>query len=169
MAIHNVAFNLPNIRPALYFILVLTVCLISCASGGGGSNNYIYAISHGDEFVLKKDIAITTRDRHVYLQNGESKYYANVDKYTPFCRFAVTQEGTHTIKPVRMRVTQVAIYQSLENDDFNYYVMFDVSAPNNPSIKSLSCGAWGSATDTHITFTQMQQALGDFFEIPNPR
>ena len=78
------------------------------------------------------------------------------------------KEGAHTIKPDSMRVTRVVEYQSLEND-FNYYVTFVLRAINNPSIKSLSCGAWGSVTDTHITFTQMQQALRGYFEIPKPK
>ena len=156
------------INPAIYIIFAFAIFLSSCASSRDGSENYIYTISKGDKFVLIKDIAITTRDKHVYLQNGESKFYWNVDLYAPFCRFAVTKEGAHTIRPASMRVTKVARYQSLEND-FNYHVTFDLRAPSNPSIKSLTCGAWGSVTDTHITFTQMQQALGSYFEIPNPK
>ncbi|MDH3947889.1 MAG: hypothetical protein OEU74_02905 [Gammaproteobacteria bacterium] len=168
MAIREIEGSLSIISPAIYIIFAFTIFLSSCARSGDSPGNYIYAISKGDKFVLKKDIAITTRDKHVYLQNGEIKFYANVDKYAPFCRFAVSQEGTHTIRPVSMRVTKAAIYQSLEND-FNYYVKFDVRAPNNPSITSLTCGAWGSFSDTHITFTQMQQALGNYFEIPEPK
>ena len=168
MAIREIKGTLPYINPALFIIFAFTIFLSGCASSGNNSDNYIYTISKGDRFVLMKDIAITTRDKHVYLQNGEIKFYWNVDLYAPFCRFAVTKEGAHTIKPDSMRVTRVSRYQSLEND-FNYYVIFDLRALNNPSIKSLTCGAWGSVTDTHITFTQMQQALGGYFELPNPK
>lgn len=168
MAIREFEGSLPFISLAIYILFAFVILLSGCASGRDGSGNYIYTISKGDKFVLKKDITITTRDKHVYLQNGEIKFYWNIDKYAPFCRFAVTKEGRHTIRPVSMRVTKVAIYQPIEND-FNYYVKFDVRAPNNPSINSLSCGVWGSVTDTYITFTQMQQALGNYFDIPKPK
>ena len=168
MAIREFDGILPCINPAIYIVLALTIFLSGCARSGGGSDNYIYTIAKGDKFVLKKDIAVTTRDKHVYLQNGEIKFYWNVDLYAPFCRFAVTKEGVHTMQPGRIRVTRVTIHEPLEND-FYYYVKFDLSTPDNPSIKSLSCGAWGSVTDSHITFTQMQQALGNYFEIPKPK
>ena len=152
------------------FIFAFGILLMSCASSREGSENYIYAISKGDKFVLKKDIAINTSDKHVYLQDGETKYYANVNKYAPFCRFAVTQEGAHTIRPTTITVTKVSQYQQLETTSiYNYSVKFDLSSAKNPNIQSLACGAWGSATDTYITFSQMQQALGNYFEIPKPK
>lgn len=89
-------------------IIVLTAFLMSCASSGGGSGNYIYAISKGDKFVLKQDLAIAARKTHVILQNGKVMNFANIDKYAPFCRFEVNTKGEQTIKPATFTVTKVA-------------------------------------------------------------
>ena len=36
-------------------IFTFAIILMGCASSGGGSGNYIYAISKGDKFILKRD------------------------------------------------------------------------------------------------------------------
>ena len=151
-------------------IFILAIFLMSCASSRGGSGNYIYAISKGDEFVLKKDISISARDAHVLLQDGRIKKFANVDKYAPFCRFEVNTRGEQTIKPDTFIVTKVSQDEpEVLPYTYNYYVKFDLSAANNPDIRSLACGAWGSASDTYLTFPKMQQALGSYFETPIPK
>ena len=144
--------------------------LVSCASSGGGSGNFIYAISKGDKFVLKKNIAISARKAHVVLQDGKIENFANIDKYAPFCRFEVNTKGEQTIKPDTFTVTKVSQNQpEVLPYTYNYYVKFDLSAANNPNIRSLACGAWGSGNATYLTFPQMQQALGSYFEIPEPK
>ena len=151
-------------------IFALIFSSVSCASSGGGSGNYIYAISKGDKFVLKKDIKITARAAHVILQDGKIENLANIDKYAPFCRFEVNTKGEQTIKPDTMVITKVSQNQlEVLPYTYNYYVKFDLTAANNPNIRSLACGAWGSGTDRYLTFPQMQQALGSYFEIPEPK
>ena len=151
-------------------IFIFAIFLVSYASSGVGSGNYIYAISKGDKFVLKKDISIAVRDAHVLLQDGKIKKAANVNKYAPVCRFEVNTKGEQTIKPDTFTVTKVSQNEpEVLPDTYNYYVIFDLSAANNLNIRSLTCGAWGSGTDTYITFPQMQQALGNYFEIPKPK
>jgi len=151
-------------------IFAFAIILVGCASSGGGSGNYIYAVSKGDKFVLKQDIAIAAREAHVMLQDGKIKSFSNVDKYAPFCRFEVNTKGEQTIKPDTFTVTKVSQNQlKVLPGTFNYSVKFDLSAANNPNIRSLVCGAWGSGTDTYITFPQMQQALGSYFETPVPK
>ena len=103
------------------------------------------------------------------LQNGEILPYANIDKYAPYCRFTVNTKGEQTIRPDIMIVTKVSQMQP-ELFPGNYYVEFDLKAANNPDIRSLACGAWGSAVNgTYLTYTQMQQALGSYFQIPAPK
>jgi len=144
--------------------------LMSCASSGGDSGNYIYAISKDDKFVLTKDINIPARNAHVILQDGKIEDFSNIDKYAPFCRFEVNTKGAQTIKPGTFTVTKVSQNQPVVlPGTFNYYVKFDLSAASNTNIRSLACGAWGSSTDTYLTFPQMQQALGNYFEIPKPK
>ena len=144
--------------------------LASCASSGGGSGNYIYAISKGDKFILKKDINISARKAHVILQDGQIENFANIDKYAPFCRFEVITKGEQIIKPDTMIITKVSQNQpEVLPSTYNYYVKFDLTAANNPNIRSLACGAWGSGSATYLTFPQMQQALGSYFEIPVPK
>jgi len=151
-------------------IVIFAVFLVSCASSGGGSENYIYAISKGDKFVLKQDLAIAARDAHVLLQDGKIMKFANIDKYAPFCRFEVNTKGEQTIKPDTFTVTKVSQNQpEVTPGTFNYIVKFDLSAANNPNIHSLACGAWGSSTDGYVSFPQMQQALGNYFETPVPK
>ena len=151
-------------------ILICAILLVSCASSRGGSGNYIYAISKGDRFVLKKDINISARKAHVVLQDGKIKNFANIDKYVPFCRFEVNTKGEQTTKPDTFTVTKVSQNQpEVLPYTYNYYVKFDLSAANNPNIRSLACGAWGSGTDRYLTFPQMQQALGSYFETPLPK
>jgi hypothetical protein len=151
-------------------LVIFTFFVVCYASSSIGSENYIYTISKGDEFVLKKDINISAIKAHVVLQDGMIKNFANVDKYAPFCRFEVNTKGEQTIKPDTFTVTKVS-----QNEPevipyvYNYYVKFDLSAANNPNIRSLACGAWGSSTDTYLTFPQMQQALGSYFETPMPQ
>lgn len=151
-------------------IISLTAFLLSCASRGGDSGNYIYKVSKGDKFVLKQDLAIAARDAHVLLQDGKVMKFANVDKYAPFCRFEVNTKGEQTIKPDTFTVTRVSQTQvEVMQATFNYIVKLDLSAANNPNIRSLACGAWGSSTDGYVTFPQMQQALGNYFETPAPK
>jgi hypothetical protein len=151
-------------------IFTFAFFLASCASISGGSGNYIYAISKGDKFVLKKDINIPARQAHVILQDGKIEDFANIDRYAPWCRFEVNTKGAQTIKPDIFTVTKVSQHQPvMQPGTFNYYVKFDLSAANNPNIRDLACGSWGSSTDTYLTFPQMQQALGSYFEIPVPK
>ncbi|NNF95978.1 MAG: hypothetical protein HKM94_03510 [Halobacteria archaeon] len=151
-------------------ISIFAIILVGCASSGGGSGNYIYAISKDDKFALKKELAIAARDAHVLLQEGKVKKFANVDKYAPFCRFEVNTKGKQTIKPEMFTVTKVA-QQTPEvlPGVYNYVVKFYLTATNNTNIRSLACGAWGSNTDTYLTFAQMQQALGSYFQTPMPK
>ena len=150
--------------------LVIFACILylaSCASHSGGSGNYIYAISKGDTFVLKKNISISARKAHIILQDGKIEDFANIDKYAPFCRFEVNIKGAQTIKPDTFTVSKVSQHQPyVLPGTFNYYVKFDLGAANNQNVRSLACGAWGSSTDNYLTFSQMQQALGSYFEIP---
>lgn len=171
MLIREFEGTLPKINPAIYIVFALAIFLSSCASSRDSAVNYIYEISKGDKFVLKKDIPIITRNRHVYLQDGELKHYANVNKYSPYCRFEVSQEGAHTVKPTSITITRVTQHQLLEPSFvFNNYVRFDLRAAQNPNIRGMTCGAWGSATDNYpMTYLQMQQALGNYFEIPEPK
>jgi hypothetical protein len=135
---------------------IFTIFLMGYVSSGIASGNYIYAISKGDKFVLKQDIAIAARDAHVLLQDGKVKKFANVDKYAAFCRFEVNTKGEQTIKPDTFTVTKVSQNQpEVLPGTFNYNVKFDLSAANNPNIRSLACGAWGSSTDNYITIPQM--------------
>lgn len=153
-----------------FVIFIYAIFLVSCASSGGGSGNYIYAISKGDKFVLKKDINISTRKAHVILQDGKIENFANIDKYTPFCRFEVNTKGEQTIKPDTFTVTKVEQQQpEMLPRVYNYVVKYYLTAANNPNIRSLACGAWGSDTDRYLTFPQMQQALGSYFETPQPK
>ena len=150
--------------------IVITGFLVSCASSSGGSGNYIYAISKGDKFILKRDLAIAARDAHVLLQDGEIMKFANIDKYAPFCRFEVNTKGEQIIKPGTFTVTKVAQQDpEVLPRVYNYIVKFHLTAASNPNIRSLACGAWGSTTETYLTFPQMQQALGDYFETPVPK
>lgn len=151
-------------------IFVLASLLMSCANSGGGSGNYIYGVSKGDKFVLKKDLAIGARDAHVLLQNGKIEKFANLDRYAPFCRFEVNTKGAQIIKPETFTVTKVEQQEpEVLPRVYNYIVKFHLSAPNNPNIRSLACGAWGSTSDTYLTFPKMQQALGSYFETPIPK
>ena len=149
---------------------ILTMFLMGYISNAFASGNYIYKISKGDKFVLKQDIAIAARDAHVLLQDGKVKKLSNIDRYAPFCRFEVNTKGEQIIKPDTFTVTKV---KQLEPEVlprvYNYIVKFHLSASNNPDIRSLACGAWGSNTETYITFPEMQQALGNYFEIPKPK
>lgn len=155
-------------RHIVTFIFVLF--LVSCASSVGGSGNYIHAISKGDKFVLKQEINISARKAHVILQNGQIMNFANIDKYAPFCRFEVNTKGEQTIKPGTFTVTKVSRSEpEVLPYVYNYYVKFDLSAANNPDIRSLGCGSWGSSTETYLTFPQMQQALGNYFDTPKPQ
>ncbi len=152
-------------------IIALTALLASYASStNGGSGNYIYKITKGDKFVLKQDLAIAARKAHVILQNGKVMNFANIDKYAPFCRFEVNTKGEQTIKPATFTVTKVAQHEpEVLPRVYNYAVEFRLTANNNPNIRSLACGSWGSNTETYLTFPQMQQALGDYFETPEPK
>lgn len=146
--------------------------LVSCAStsNSGGTGNYIYSIKKGETFVLKKDINITARKAHVILQDGTIKDFENTDKYAPWCRFEVNKLGAQTIKPDTFTVTEVHQNQiNVLPGTFNYYVKFDLSAANNKNVRDLACGSWGSSTDKYLTFPQMQQALGSYFDIPMPK
>ncbi len=151
-------------------VFAITFILASCASTGGGSGNYIYDIKRGETFTLKKDLNIPARQAHVILQDGKTADYANIDRYAPWCRFEVNTKGAQTIKPDTFTVTKVEQNQiSVLPGTFNYYVKYDLSAANNNNVRSLTCGAWGSSTDKYLTFPQMQQALGSYFEIPAPK
>jgi hypothetical protein len=151
-------------------ILVFATFLVSCASSSGGSGNYIYTISKGDKFILKKDLTIAARDAHVVLQDGEIMKFANIEKYAPFCRFEVNTKGAQVIKPGTFTVTKVAQQDpEVLPRVYNYIVKFHLTATNNPNIRSLACGSWGSATETYLTFPEMQQALGGYFETPKPK
>lgn len=156
---------------ARYIVTFIFAFLLSSGtSSWGGSGKYIYAISKGDKFVLKQDLAIAARKAHVILQNGKIMNFANIDKYAPFCRFEVNTKGEQTIKPDTFAVTRVSQNQpEVMPGTFNYNVKFDLSAANNPNIRSLACGSWGSSTDTYLTFPQMQQALGNYFDTPAPK
>jgi len=152
-------------------IIALTALLASYASStSGGSGNYIYKITKGDKFVLKQDLAIAARDAHVLLQDGKIMKFANIDKYAPFCRFEVNTKGEQTIKPATFTVTKVEQQEpEMLPRVYNYVVKFYLTAANNPNIRSLACGSWGSSTDGYLTFPQMQQALGNYFETPVPK
>ena len=151
-------------------IISLTAFLLSCASSGGGSGNYIYKVSKGDKFILKQDLSIAARDAHVLLQDGKIMKFANIDKYAPFCRFEVNTKGEQIIKPAAFTVTKVEQQEpEMLPRVYNYVVKFYLTAANNPNIRSLACGAWGSSTDGYPTFPQMQQALGNYFETPVPK
>jgi len=152
-------------------IIALSAFLASYASSTcGDSGNYIYKITKGDKFVLKQDLAIAARKAHVILQNGKIMNFANIDKYAPFCRFEVNTKGEQTIKPDVFTVTKVSQSEpEVLPYVYNYYVTFNLSSANNPNIRSLACGSWGSSTETYLTFPQMQQALGNYFEIPAPK
>ena len=151
-------------------VFALALLLVSCAGTGGGSGNYIYAIKKGETFILKKDINIPDRKAHVILQDGTIKDFENTDKYAPWCRFEVNKLGAQTIKPDTFTITEVHQNQiSVLPGTFNYYVKYDLSAANNKNVRDLACGSWGSSTDTYITFPQMQQALGSYFEIPKQK
>ncbi len=149
-------------------IIASVLSLVSCATTGGGSDNYIYAISKGDKFVLKKAIPIPARQAHVILQDGNIENFANIDRYAPWCHFEVNTKGAQTISPDTFTVTKVSQHQpNVLPGTFNYYVKFDLGAANNENVRSLACGAWGSGTDKYLTFPQMQQALGSYFETPS--
>lgn len=151
-------------------VIILTAFLVSCASSGAGTGNYIYSISKGDKFILKQDIAIAASEASVILQNGKIMNTTVIDRYAPYCRFEVNTLGEQTIKPATFTVTKVGPQEPrVLPNVFNYLVKFDLSAPNNPNIRSLACGSWGSGSDTYLTFPQMQQALGNYFEIPVPK
>jgi hypothetical protein len=151
-------------------ISALIFPLMSCATVSDRSGTYIYDIKKGETFVLKKDINITARKAHVILQDGTIKDFENTDKYAPWCRFEVNKLGTQTIKPDTFTITDVEQNQvNVMPGTFNYYVKFDLSAPNNKNVLNIACGAWGSTQDWYLTFPQMQQALGGYFEIPSPK
>ncbi len=152
-----------------FSLIFISTFIVSCASNAGSSGKYIYAISKGDQFVLKKDIHIA-REAHVILQNGKIMKFSDIDRYAPFCRFEVNTMGEQTIKPASFTVTKVTQHDpEVLPKVYNYTVKFDLTAANNPNIRSLACGSWGSTTETYLTFPQMQQALGDFFETPRPK
>ena len=153
-----------------FFISIFITFLVSYASSSVASEKYIYKISKGDKFILKQDLAIAARDAHVLLQEGKIMKLANIDKYAPFCRFEVNTKGEQTIKPATFTVTKVSRHEpEVLPRVYNYAVEFRLTANNNPNIRSLSCGSWGSNTESYLTFSQMQQALGNYFETPVPK
>ncbi len=152
-----------------FSLIIMSAFIVSYASNAGASGKYIYAVSKNDQFVLMKDIHIA-REAHVILQNGKIMKFSDIDKYAPFCRFEVNTKGQQTIKPATFKITRVTQHDpEVLPKVYNYTVKFDLTAANNPNIRSLACGSWGSTTETYLTFSQMQQALGDFFETPKPR
>jgi hypothetical protein len=150
-------------------ISLFTVFLTSCASTAkeDGGKPYIYKIPAGSKFVLKKELSIPARAAHVDLQDGKTTKYSQMDKYAPNCRFEVNAKGEQTIKPATFTVTKVkqdSVY--VTRGVLNYVVRFELKA-SDPNIRNLTCGAWGDTTsNNYITITQMQKALGDYFETP---
>lgn len=169
MAIYRMKGNRKIAYAIIFIIVAFNIFLSGCASNNGGSGNYIYSISKGNKFVLNRNISIADGDSHVLLQNGEILPYANIDKYAPYCRFVVDTTGEQTIRPDIMTVTKVSQMQP-QLFPGNYYVEFDLRAANQPNIRSLACGAWDSAAGgAYLTYAQMQQALGSYFQIPAPK
>lgn len=151
-------------------IVIFSTFLASYASNSTGSENYIYKIKKGAKFVLKQDITIAARDAHVLLQDGKIKQASNVDKYASFCRLEVNNIGAQTIKPDNFTVSKVTQHEpEVLPYVYHYYVKFDLRSKQSPDVRSLDCGAWGSNTDTYITYHEMQQALGNYFQIPKPK
>lgn len=149
---------------------IFTVFLMAYVSSGVASEKYIYAISKGDKFVLKQDLAIAAGNAHAMLQNGKIMNIKDIDRYAPHCRFEVNTVGEQTIKPATFTVTKVTRHEpEVVRSVYNYAVLFVLTAANNPNIRSLACGSWGSGAFTYLTFPQMQQALGNYFEIPVPK
>lgn len=149
---------------------VITIITVGFVGNSLASGIYIYTISKGDKFILKQDITIAARDAHVLIQDGKITRAINIDKYAPFCRFEVNSKGKQTIKPASFIVSKVTQHEpEVLPYVYNYYVKFELGSSENPDIRSLACGAWGSSTDTYITFPEMQQALGNYFEVPKPK
>lgn len=154
-------------RYLIFFMII--VFLTSCASTAkeDDGRDYIYKISAGSKFVLKKDINIPARSASVNLQDGKTINYSDMDKYAPNCRFEVNKRGEQTIKPGTFTVTKVKqdnVY--VMRGVHNFVVKFELKS-SDPNIRSLLCGAWGDITsNNYITVPQMQQALGDYFETP---
>ena len=71
--------------------------LVSCASSGSGSGKYIYAISKGDKFVLKKDLPIAARKAHVVLQDGKIENFAKVSSLFSFNIFLILRRPFKSI------------------------------------------------------------------------
>ena len=154
-----------------YLTIFLTTFFLAGYAGSANAAEkqaYIYKIKPGTTFVLKKDLTIPERAAHVDLQDGKIKNYSAVDKYAPNCRFEVNTKGEQTIKPATFTVAKVK--QSNEvvtRGTINYAVKFELKA-SDPNIRSITCGAWGSTTDGYVTVSQMQQAVGDYFDTPTP-
>jgi hypothetical protein len=148
---------------------LFTIFLIGCASSNKQDDGqaYIYKITAGSKFVLKKELSIPVRSASVLLQDGKIAKSTQVDQYAPNCRFEVNKRGEQTIKPGTFTVTKVkqdsiVVYRGV----LNYVVKYELEA-GDPNIRSLTCGAWGDTTATgYLTVPQMQQALGDYFETP---
>lgn len=148
------------------FLLTFFITGYTASAVAEGNNAPIYKIKAGTKFVLKKDITIPARDAHVDLQDGKITKYSDMDKYAPNCRFEVNTRGAQTIKPATFTVAKVKQNNILVTyGTINYLVKFELQS-DDPNIRSISCGAWGSNSDGYITISEMQQAVGNYFVTP---
>lgn len=149
-------------------ILIFFVLLSGCSAF---STNYVPA---GTKIVQHQALTIPTGNAHVFLQYGKITTASKVNRYESHCRFEVNNLSAippQVIEPGTYSVTAVNLHMIMVIDMsvFNYITEMCLHDATNPNIRRISCGNWANTdTGNYLSTPEMQQALGDYFEIVLP-
>ncbi len=177
----------------LLAVSFLAVLLVACATAERGYGPR-YIVATGSKWILEKEIEIPSHSRTVYIQDGKTKTFFNIDRYQPNCYlevktlsdvprrihpdeftvYGVKLNEYYPMGPTPTRVAHLVIMAGdSEDGDAGYHTyateMYLRSA-SQPDVVRLVCQIWQDPVITweHVTVEEMQKTLGDLFTLRIP-
>jgi len=182
--------------PYIFFLLVLTMALLNgCAwQQQIGPESPYYLPPTGSQLVVNKPIAIRANKASAWLQDGEIRFFKNIDVYYPNCKFElntvvsvkrivkpgsftimhVYQEEQSMIQPQRRLAASfrlgVGVGGILAGGDGSspipYATVFNLRSGRQPDVLRMTCMHWEDPTDArYLTLSEIRHTLGDYISI----
>lgn len=144
-----------------------------------------FEIPVDSKFVLRRELTVPPFQRSVFVQDGKTLAFQNVDQYSPYCAFTVhTQRATtQTIKPDTFVVTHVSrqyyyslamadaqVAQVMQGEDGDSWhvlaTVMELQSQAQPDVVRLICAAWGLPQNrSNVTVQTVRGSLGDIVSL----
>jgi hypothetical protein len=171
-----------KLLPVLLVITPLAACQHSSIKD---ENSVFYSVPVGSTLVLNTKIHISPNQVSVLMQNGVIKKHADIDFYSPNCKFELysISEESRVVAPDHFLITRVVDDNEFTGVEAQYYASLSMMASdtplvityatemylesrNQPNVYRMTCKHWESVIDdNYLSISEMRKAMGDLLTL----